>query len=326
VAETPMHWSRISESGMLIGMKLLLQVYRIFGRRGFSICLFPIMCYYYLIRKEARQASRQYLHKIKPLLPPEQRASLTPLRHLLMFGEILLDKLLGWMGQITMEDVVFESPDTIRQIDISRKGGIIVVSHLGNFEICNALANKVPDLRLTVLVYTRHAKKFNTLLKNVASGDDVEILQVTDMSPATVMMFAQRISSGGYIVIAGDRTPATGQGRVSTVEFLGDLAPLPQGPFILAGLLKCPVYLMFCLKQQTKYHIYAELFKEDLKFDDRKARQQNLQTTVQEYAARLEYYCTKAPLQWFNFFPFWSGDQLAKTSHRSSTKNDTSIF
>ena len=110
-----------------------------------------------------------------------------------------------------------------------------------------------------------------------------------------------------------------------TAEFLGDLAPLPQGPFILAGLLKCPVYLMFCLKQQTQYHIYAELFKEDLKFNDRKARQQNLQATIQEYAARLEYYCTKAPLQWFNFFPFWSDEQLAKTSHRSSTGNDTSI-
>ena len=127
---------------MLIGMKLLLRVYRIFGRRGFSICLFPVMCYYYLIRKEARLASRQYLHKIKPLLPPEQRASLTPLRHLLMFGEILLDKLLGWMGQITMEDVVFESPDTIRQIDLSRKGGIIVVSHMGNFASCKCSCNE----------------------------------------------------------------------------------------------------------------------------------------------------------------------------------------
>jgi predicted LPLAT superfamily acyltransferase len=325
VVEAPAHWSRIGESGMLIGMKLLLLVYRIFGRRVFSICLFPVMCYYYLVRKDARQASRQYLHRIQLLVPPEQQESLTALRHFLMFGEILLDKLLVWMGLITREDVVFENPDTIRQIDQSRKGGIIVVSHLGNFEICNALANEVPGIRLTVLVYTRHAGKFNTLMKRVAGDVDVEILQVTDMSPATVMMFAQRISSGGYVVIAGDRTPVTGQGRVSAVEFLGDIAPFPQGPFILAGLLKCPVYLMFCLKQQAQYHLYVERFNKDLKFHERKARQQNLQTAVQEYAARLEYYCTKAPLQWFNFFPFWSSEQAAKANHCSAPESDIGI-
>jgi predicted LPLAT superfamily acyltransferase len=310
---------------MLIGMRLLLLVYRIFGRRAFSICLFPVMCYYYLLRKEARQASTQYLHRIRPLLPPGQRESLTPLRHFLMFGEILLDKLLVWMGHITRDDVVFEKPDMIKRLDQSRKGGIIVVSHLGNFEICNALANEIPGMRLTVLVYTRHAGKFNTLLKRVAGDVDIEILQVTDISPATVMMFAQRISEGGYIVIAGDRTPVSGQGRVSEVEFLGDPAPFPQGPFILAGLLKCPVYLMFCLKQQAQYHIYVESFGEDLKFHDRKAREQNLQTAIQKYAARLEYYCTRAPLQWFNFSSFWSRESAPKANHCSSTEGDIGI-
>jgi len=325
VAEAPRHWSRIGESGMLIGMRLLLLVYRIFGRRAFSLCLFPVMCYYYLVRREARRASAQYLHRIRPLLPPAQREALTPLRHFLMFGEILLDKLLVWMGHITRDDVVFERPDTIRQLDQGREGGIIVVSHLGNFEICNALANEIPGMRLTVLVYTRHAGKFNTLLKRVAGDVDIEILQVTDISPATVMMFAQRISSGGYIVIAGDRTPVSGLGRVSEVEFLGEPAPFPQGPFILAGLLKCPVYLMFCLKQQAQYHVYVEPFDADLKFHQRKARQRNLQAAVQKYAARLEHYCLEAPLQWFNFAPFWSSDQAPEANHRRAPEGDIGI-
>ena len=79
---------------------------------------------------------------------------------------------------------------------------------------------------------------------------------------------------------------------------------------------------MFCLKQQAQYHVYIELFGEDLKFSDRKARQKNLQAAVQEYAARLEYYCLKAPLQWFNFFPFWGSDQAVKTNQPVSTESD----
>lgn len=325
VAEASAHWSRISESGALIGMKLLLMVYRIFGRLGFRVCLFPVMSYYYLIRREARQASNQYLRIIRPLLPVERQASLSTYRHFLMFGEILLDKLLVWMGRISKEDVVFETPDTIKEMENNRRGGIIIVSHLGNFEVCNALANQVPSMRLTILVYTQHAEKFNTLMKRVAGNMDVEIMQVTDVSPATAMIFSERVNAGGYIVIAGDRTPVTGQARVSTVNFLGGLAPFPQGPFILAGLLKCPIYLLFCLKQQTQYHIYIEKFTDCLNFYDRKQRLRTLNNAVQEFADRLEHYCLKAPLQWFNFFPFWSSDHVEKTDQMPLTESDNGI-
>ena len=325
VAETTTHWSRIGESGALVGMKLLLLVYRIFGRLGFRICLFPVISYYYLSRKEARQASTQYLQQIRPLLPVEQQASLSSFRHFLMFGEVLLDKLLVWMGRIRKEDVVFETPDTIKEIEIAHRGGIIVVSHLGNFEVCNALANQTPDLHMTILVYTRHAEKFNALMKEVAGNTNVEILQVIDVSPATAMLFLAKVDAGGYIVIAGDRTPVSGQGRVSMVNFLGERAAFPQGAFILAGLLKCPVYFMFCLKQQKQYHVYIERFTECLKFHDRKHRLQTLNNVVQEYAARLEHYCLKAPLQWFNFFPFWGNNQAGKADHEPSTESNTGI-
>ena len=325
MASSQSHWSSIGEAGTLIGMKLLLLVYRIFGRPGFLIFLFPVMSYYYLFRKQARQASRQYLQQIRPFLPVEQQASLSSFRHFLMFGEILLDKLLVWMGHIRKENVVFETPKLIKEIDYNRKGGIIIVSHLGNFEVGSALGNQVPDLRLTILVYTRHAEKFNSLMKTVTGNTDVEMLQVTDVSPATIMLLSDRVNAGGYIVIAGDRMPVTGQKWVSTVNFLGRPAPLPQGAFIIAGLLKCPVYLMFCLKQQAQYHVYFELFTEYLKFSDRKERLQTLNNAVQAYASRLEYYCLKAPMQWFNFFPFWSDNQVRKANQISSIENDIGI-
>jgi len=306
-------------------MKFLLLVFRVFGRAGFSLFLFPVMSYYYLFRKEARQASKQYLQQIIPFLLVEQKTSLSSFQHFLMFGEILMDKLLVWMGHIRREDVIFETPDVIHKIENSGKGGIIIVSHLGNFEVCSALANQVPDMRLTILVHTRHAEKFNVMMKRVSGKTDVEIMQVTDVSPATAILFSERIKAGEYVVIAGDRTPVTGQKRVSRVNFLGGHASMPQGAFILAGLLKCPVYLMFCLKQQAQYHVYIELFTECLKFPRREERLQTLNTVVQRYASRLEYYCLKAPMQWFNFFPFWDDTLSGKANQNSSTKSDIGI-
>jgi predicted LPLAT superfamily acyltransferase len=311
VAEASQHWSRIGESGAVIGMKFLLLVYRLTGRGGFRLCLFPVMLYYYLFRPDARRASQAYLQHIRPLLPAAKRARLSCYRHFLMFGEILLDKILAWMGRIGSEQVLFVDPDIVHEIEVNPGGGIIVVSHLGNFEICNAIAQQIPHLRMTILVYTRHAQKFNTVLRGVSADAEIEIRQVNDLSPAAVMQFAERVRTGGYVVIAGDRTPVTGTQRISEVNFLGDIAPFPQGPFILAGLLRCPVYFLFCLKQQSQYHIHLEKFSERIEFEQRKQRPQVLHDAVQAFADRLQHYCLLAPLQWGNFFPFWR-DQRAR--------------
>ncbi len=197
MASAQAHWSRIGESGTLIGMKLMLLVFRIFGRPGFLLILYPVMSYYYLFRKSARQASKQYLQRIRPYLPEDQRQALSSFRHFLIFGEILLDKLLVWMGHIRKQDVIIENPEIVAELDTGQRGGIIIVSHLGNSEIGSALAHQIPGLRLTILVYTHHAKKFNTLMQTVTGKSDIEILQVTDMSPVTAMMFSDRINAGG---------------------------------------------------------------------------------------------------------------------------------
>ena len=99
---------------------------------------------------------------------------------------------------------------------------------------------------------------------------------------------------------------------------------MPQGAFILAGLLKCPVYLMFCLKLDEKYHIYIELFSEKIAFH-RKQRNQMINEAVQQYAARLEHYCMKAPLQWFNFFPFWCDDSAAENIEAYTSHNEPDV-
>lgn len=310
------HWAKSGEAGSILGMKFLILIYRLFGRWGFRLILVPVMVYFYLFRTEARRASKQYLQKIA-LKTSDPAKPASSFQHFLMFGEILLDKFLVWMGHIRKEQVVFANPAEIEAFDNNQAGGIIVVSHLGNNEICSALAEHLPNIQLTLLVYTKHAEKFNSIIKSLNSDSRINIYQVTEMTPATAMVLSDHVSSGGYVVIAGDRTPVTRtlvkkERRVSDVNFLGASASMPQGAFILAGLLKCPVYLLFCLKQHGKYHVHMELFTKCLSFG-RKQRDQVIDDTVQAYASRLEHYCLKAPLQWFNFFPFWDSQATSNS-------------
>ncbi|WP_041651128.1 lipid A biosynthesis acyltransferase [Marinomonas posidonica] len=320
MVKLPRHWSKISETGSILGMKILLACYRIFGRNVFRITLLLVIGYYYLMNKHARQASQAYLKKVKPLCQPQSKA-LTPFRHFWTFGELLLDKFLVWMGHIQRQDIIFHNKASMQYMNERNKGGIIVVSHLGNTEICSAIAHQMPNIKVTMLVHTKHAQKFNRMLKQTNANANISVMQVTDMSPATAMTLSERVEAGEYIIIAGDRTPVHGTARTTVVQFLQHPASFPQGAFILAGLLKCPVFLMFCLKQQNKYHIYIELFSEQL-MGPRKTREQRLDNTVKDYAKRLEHYCLMQPLQWFNFYDFWYIDS-SQTKLNTTKKGQT---
>ena len=99
-------------------------------------------------------------------------------------------------------------------------------------------------------------------------------------------------------------------GRSVTVDFLGHPAAFPQGPWLLAGLLKCPVNLLMCLKHNSRYRLSIEPFADMIEWK-RNTREQIIALWTARYAARLGQFCLEAPQQWFNFYPFWKTDDDA---------------
>jgi len=112
--------------------------------------------------------------------------------------------------------------------------------------------------------------------------------------------------------MAGDRTPVSGQGRVCRVPFLGAPASFSQGPFILAALMGCPVFLMFCLREGDGHTVYFEKFADRIVLP-RRGKEDELRDLAARYAERLEHHCLRAPLQWYNFYDYWAQPQAAAT-------------
>jgi predicted LPLAT superfamily acyltransferase len=155
-----------------------------------------------------------------------------------------------------------------------------------------------------VLVHTKHAQIFNRLLGQLDPKSQLNLMQVTEISPATAVLLSEKIGRGEFVAIAGDRIPVSSSPRVALAKFLGEMAPFPVGPYILASLLRCPVYLLFSLRAGHASEIHFELFRESIRLP-RKSRDAALAGLVGEYARRLEHFCLRAPLQWFNFYDFW---------------------
>ncbi|BAN27567.1 glycosyltransferase family 2 protein [Caballeronia insecticola] len=322
-------WWRVAERGSRLGMALLALSCRFFGMRFTGLWLHPIVGYFLLTGRDARAASHRYFAHLQHAAPdartprPGWRSAY---RQMLAFAQSGLDKLAAWSGRIAEDDVVFDEPAAFEALVQSGRGALVIGAHLGNLEMTRALAVRNGHAKVTAIVYTEHAKRFNSVL-STAHGDFAKrLMQVSDFGPETSMMMKERIDAGELLVIVGDRVPARESGRTADARFLGATAPFAQGPYVLAHALGCPVYLFFCLKERdasgrARYRLYFEPFAERIALP-RRERAQHIAAWAQRYASRLEHYCRKAPYQWFNFFDFWARPGKATTEGATPGGND----
>ncbi|MFA0159110.1 glycosyltransferase [Vibrio sp. 10N.261.46.A3] len=306
------HWSRTQERGTVLGIKLLLAIYTLLGRGVFNLILRGVMRYYHLTGKRARNSSEQYLFQLKAYAEQqniELPAELTSYNHLLSFGHTMLDKLAAWKGDFSADNLTIHGQDQFESMVANKQGVLILGSHLGNIELCRALGRRHSNIKINALVFTEHAERFNSVMKAVNPQSDLNLIQVTSMGPDTAILLQQKLEQGEWIVIVGDRTSTSKESRSVWAEFLGKEAPFPQGPFMLASVLKAPVFLLFGLRDDSQskphFNVYFEHFSDKIELP-RKTREQSLQQVVQKYADRLQHYTLKAPLQWYNFFNFWT--------------------
>lgn len=307
------HWSQVSEAGAITGMRFLFGCYKLGGRPLFKLVLLPVIGYFFLFRRSARAASIAYLRRIvrSGALPASSSLYWLSAQHFWSFGNTLIDKLAVWMGKIPRNQVDIYNDHLIIEQLASKRGAILILSHLGNFEICRCLSSRHRGMRLTVLMHTKHAQKFNRLMQEHASESQLDILQVTEITPATAMMLSERIERGEFIAIAGDRVAVNHPENSLIVDFLGEQAQLPSGPFTLATILRAPLISLFCVCEGKRFGIYFEKLSEAVQVP-RKIRDAHLNRLAQTYAAQLEGHCRRQPLQWFNFFDFWRMGESVK--------------
>ncbi|HKW55193.1 MAG TPA: glycosyltransferase [Stellaceae bacterium] len=303
---TPRHWSGLGERGAYWGLRTVAAAYRVTGRWGCMALLLPIALYFHLTGVEQRRASRVFLRRAYAASGKGREPGwLDGLRHSLGFAWKAVDTFAAWVGGIDSAAVEVMDKAEIERVTASGRGIVLIVSHLGNTELSRATLDAATRDRITLLVHTRHAENYARLLRRFRPDAAINTLQVTEVTPATIIALQETVERGGWVAIAGDRTPVQGGERTSRAQFLDHDAAFPQGPYVLAHLLGCPVYLMFCLREKGRHRVYFERFAERIELP-RRDKEAALAAHAQRYARRLESYCLRDPLQWYNFFDFWA--------------------
>ncbi len=311
-AEHDKHWMNHKERGTALGIRILLAVYRRLGHKAFVAMLMPVMAYFFATGRKARQASQDYLgrlYKVAPEALSAPPALKDSFRHFLSFGYTLADRFASWSGSITMEQLEIKGHDALLNHLREGEGVILLVSHLGNIELCRALADlKADDLSLmvNVLVHTRHAPAFNKVMQEVNPKSNVRLIQVSSIGPDTSIMLSEMLERGEMVAIASDRLPdQVDENTAVEACFLDEAALFPKGPFILSAILRSPVFTVFCTRKgNNEFLLDIKPFANPVKLP-RKQRHEHIAQYAQQYASRLETACKQSPFEWFNFFNFW---------------------
>ncbi|MBY6224008.1 glycosyltransferase family 2 protein [Ferrimonas balearica] len=316
------HWSRASERGAMWGLKTLLWLYRHGGRWLCKAFLPLLIGYFYLTGREARDASNGFLARVSARRPGHPQLShpsghWDSYRHFLNFGRAGLMKLDAWSGQLKLDQAQFPNRQMLIEQLESGQGAMMVTAHFGNIEIFRAAAESRYRKRINVLALTRHAAKFNAILSEINPESQVELIQVDTLGPETAILLQERVEQGELVIIAGDRTSASAYGRVHYADFLGEPAPFSIGPYVLAAVLNCPIYLMLAVPDQAGTPmLHLECLSDGIR-GRRAERNEQISQCIERYVGRLEQLVLDHPLHWFNFYDFWLRDERGQVSKDS---------
>ena len=298
----PDHWTQQPERSNPLMLRLIALIARYLGRPVARLLLWPIVAYYVSTAPAARRASRAYLARV--LDRPVTWRDL--FRHFHAFAAVTLDRVFLFLGDHSSLDIRVHGEQAVQHLAESGSGSLMLVSHVGSFDVMRAAADisEVPNLNVRILMARRHGAMMQRVLESLNPEFSRSIIDTSDRDVDLILRLRDSVAAGDMIGIMGDRLHQPGERSVA-VELLGGRARLPASPWLMAALLKVPVIQCVGLyRGGNRYDLYIEVLADRVDAP-RKRRMEAVSGYAQDYARRLEHFALEAPYNWFNFYDFW---------------------
>jgi len=292
-----MSWTAQRERGSAAALRLMEWIIARMGFRAAFLLLYPITAYFFLSSPRQRAAARRFLRRALGREPSLRER----FRHYFTFAATLLDRVFLLDGQREGYDIRIHGLELLKARIAEGRGCILLGAHIGSFDAMRAVADAGCPVEVMALMHSEHAAISTGFFARRSEGTRATVIPLG--RPDAMLRAKECLERGGLVGILADRTP--GNARVTRAPFLGQPAPFPEGPHILAGVLGAPVMLAYGVwTAPRRYEVHFEPFAERIVLD-RRHREADLAAATTRYAARIEQVALAFPFNWFNFYDFW---------------------
>lgn len=284
--------------GNKLGYSIFIGVLRYGGVRSAYILLGFVAIYYCLFSWRSSRSIFQYFHR--KIGYSRFRALISVYRNYYVFGQTLIDKVVVMAELPNRFTFEFDGEPYLHDIVSGGKGGILLSAHLGNWEVAGHLFSRL-QTRINIVMFDGEHQRVKKYLEGITGGRNVNVIVLKD-DLSHIYAIHDALSKQELVCMHADRFLAGN--KTMEMNFLGEPARFPIGPFLLACTFRVPVSLVFAFKETTShYHLYAT---EPTVYQS--ARQGGVDKSIQDFVQVMEDKVRRYPLQWFNYYDFWSKD------------------
>jgi lauroyl/myristoyl acyltransferase len=195
-----------------------------------------------------------------------------------------------------------------------KKGAVLLMSHIGNWEIAAHLLRE-QSIPLLLFMGKKNKEQIEATQKATLKKHGIQIIAVDQEadSPVEILEAIRFLRQGGLISMTGDRTWSLKQKTVKTT-FLNHEITIPEAPHAIAMLTGAPLLVFFSFRTGLhKYHVVLNPPIYLNKTCSRHDRKQIIDFSAGEYARMMETAVSRYPLEWYHFERF-----LGPAIHRTS--------
>lgn len=192
----------------------------------------------------------------------------------------------------------------------SGRGGVILMSHVGSWEIAARLLRQQgrnhPSMRLLLYLGEKHREQIERRQKKSVEESGIRVISVPEEggSAMDILEGLNFLQEGGLVSLTGDRLWGRREQRAVTVQFAGCEARIPEIPYLLAMLSGAPLLIFFVYRTgKGAYHLVTKPPLCIAKAS-RGERNRAVKKAAQAYADLLADTVRAHPYEWYHFEPF----------------------
>ncbi len=213
------------------------------------------------------------------------------------FGQIVIDRFAMYAGTHFHVEVI--GYEHFLHLTKQTEGFVQLSSHFGCYEVAGyTLVAK--NKRLNALVFGEEKSAVMEGRKEILDKNNIRMIPLQkDMGH--LFLINEALANHEIVSMPADRI--VGAQKSLTVDFLGEKARIPMGPFSVATMRSLDVVSVNVVKASVhKYVVYVV----PLTYDKQASRKEQMQQLATSYADELSRKVCQYPTQWFNFYNFWS--------------------
>lgn len=284
---------KTQQRGSAWSIKLVYNLYRLFGYKFIYYLMYPVSYFYYLKATNVKEALSIYYKHIGQEFTPKAHHE-----HLRHFAICMCDR---FISLVAPNDYSFDIEDReILEHDLGQ-GAILLLAHYGGWA---SSANCIGYLGLKINIVMQEVlmQGIKDIEESLGSHtvSHINIIDTAKGGIAATIEIAKALRENELVAMMADR--ATNKKNSKKVNFFGKEGNFNKNPFEIAYKTDKPLIALF-ISYVRPQHYKIDYIKLTTSKDGGMACE--VDKCLSQYVKRFETNIKQYPQGWFNFYDFW---------------------